>query len=40
MSDQEERMTDPESAGELLSDEELDTVAGGDSGRQPLPPYL
>ena len=40
MSDQEEQMTDLESVGELLSDEELDTVAGGDAGRKPLPPSL
>lgn len=40
MSDQEEQMTDLESVGEVLSDEELDTIAGGDTGRKPLPPYL
>ncbi|GHE64328.1 hypothetical protein GCM10017771_87770 [Streptomyces capitiformicae] len=40
MSDPEEHMTDPESAGEVLPDEELDAIAGGDAGRKPRPPYL
>jgi len=40
MSNPEEHLVKPELDGELLPDDELDAVAGGDIGSQSYPPYL
>lgn len=40
MSDPEEHVTDSEPVGDLLPDEELDDVAGGDAGGTARPPYV